>query len=858
VDSPADTLHLSARSRSPAREAGSTVGRYVVKRVVGEGGMGRVYEARDPQLDRAVALKLLHGSNPLYRARLLREAQAMARLEHENVVHVYDAGVDGDQAWVAMELIHGTTVAEWLKQAPRGWREVVRVFRAAGRGLAAAHAAELVHRDVKPTNLLVDEAGRVKVSDFGLVTTEDERATPTEEPPRVDEDSLAKSGALATPLTQVGSIVGTPAFMAPEQLRGERADARSDQFSFCVSLYWALYGRLPFGVRTAGPTPPVPPPPAGNPAPRFLHQVIVRGLADQPDARFPSLNALLAELDRDPARSRNRRLGALGAVAALSGVYFLARTQHDRAPVCAGSDAQLAGVWDGARREAVRRAFDGSGVPYAAAAFDGAARQLDGYAAGWVRQHGEACEATRVRHEQSEELYDLRMACLSQRRAELAQLTELLSRADGKLVERASSSVEALTGLGSCANVAELKAPLPPPEDARARAEARRLSDELGRARAFVAAGRYSDGLAGAQAAADGARALGWPPLQAEALYDVGYAQGRAGDAKHAVPSLESALVAAERGRNDRIAARSCAALVQIVGDEEGRLEPALAWSRHAFAWLDRMGGDDEILLKLRVNLGGIEEAQGRLDDARAEYEAALALAEKRAGSAVAAKPLGGLGLVAQDQERVEEAIAYQRRALALQEKLLGPDHPDVGVTLNNLAYSLVDGDQLDEAQRVLVRARALFEAALGPTHEFVAATVMSLGDVALRAGRLDEALALTLRAQSMREQRYGASHPYLAEVMVQLGFVRGARGEWGEALALHRRAVALAEPSLGKEHPTVAAGLCGEGAALVALHRPAEAIAPLERALALPLASRYRRGQAKEALARARAEARR
>src|SRR4051812_10268762 len=248
---PTETLPLGPQPpRQPGEPLprGSAVGRYVVLERIGSGGMGVVYAAYDPELDRKVALKLLRpdraGAAGEAALRLQRGAQAIARLSDPHVVAVYDAGTFGDQVFVAMELMEGRTLRQWLGEGKRGWREIVDVFVAAGRGLAAAHAAGLVHRDFKPDNVLLGTDGRVKVADFGL-------ARPVgDADPGGGEAALMESpgsrGLLATPLTEWGVAMGTPAYMAPEQLRGERADARSDQFSFCVALWEALYGRKPF------------------------------------------------------------------------------------------------------------------------------------------------------------------------------------------------------------------------------------------------------------------------------------------------------------------------------------------------------------------------------------------------------------------------------------------------------------------------------------------------------------------------------------------------------------------------------------------------------------------------------------
>jgi hypothetical protein len=297
---------------------GDTVGRYLVLGRLGAGGMGVVLSAYDPQLDRRVALKLLRAGLELAtgeaRARLVREAQAIAQLSHPNVVAVHDVGTAASgEVYVAMELVDGETLTRWLDAAARPWREVLDLFLQAGRGLAAAHAVGLLHRDFKPDNVLVGGDGRVRVTDFGLARSL-LGAPDGESAPR----PLPAPGALHQSLTATGTVLGTPRYMAPEQLRGDEADARADQFSFCVALYEALYGRHPLRGDTAqhmidaGERPLEPP---EGLVPSWLGKALVRGLDPAPARRFPSMSALLGELA--PIAPPRRRWAALGVGAVL-------------------------------------------------------------------------------------------------------------------------------------------------------------------------------------------------------------------------------------------------------------------------------------------------------------------------------------------------------------------------------------------------------------------------------------------------------------------------------------------------------------------------------------------------------------
>ena len=319
---------LSALFETPVEE--TRMGRYVVRGTLGEGGMGTVLEAVDPGLDRRVALKVLHRElDERHTMRLRREAQALAKLSHPNVVQVYEVGEVEGQTFVAMEKIKGLTLREWMRREPRpGWRECVEVYLQVGAGLVAAHEQGLVHRDSKPANAIIDAKGRVRVLDFGLAR-------------RTEDADVHESGQVRTPvgaedsavldatLTRTGAVLGTPAYMPLEQMAGGEADARSDQFSFCVSLYEAIYGERPFEGTTLpalmvamrhGELRPVP---KGTKVPARLRSTLARGLSCKPRERWPSMDALMAELRGLLEVRRRGALPVLGVVGGALGVLGL-------------------------------------------------------------------------------------------------------------------------------------------------------------------------------------------------------------------------------------------------------------------------------------------------------------------------------------------------------------------------------------------------------------------------------------------------------------------------------------------------------------------------------------------------------
>jgi serine/threonine protein kinase len=305
------------------------VGRYSVLRRLGRGGMSTVYRAYDPELDRQIALKLVttwDDADSEGPARLVREARAMAKITHPNVAAVYDVGLVDDGVYIAMELIEGPTLDAWTRATARPWTEILRMYLLAGRGLAAAHDAGLVHRDFKPDNVMVGLDDRPRVLDFGLarpaatddddeLLLPDESSIPMPRPPPTPWDasisglratlgpqsaSISGSFDLSIAVTRTGIVTGTPAYMAPEQHLGELGGPGSDQFAFCVSLWEALYRQRPFAgdnffeVADAIVEGRLLPPPAQPRVPGWITHLLERGLAREPEQRHPSMRSLLA------------------------------------------------------------------------------------------------------------------------------------------------------------------------------------------------------------------------------------------------------------------------------------------------------------------------------------------------------------------------------------------------------------------------------------------------------------------------------------------------------------------------------------------------------------------------------------
>ncbi|MEM6989031.1 MAG: serine/threonine-protein kinase [Myxococcota bacterium] len=396
---------------------GEALGRYLLLDRLGAGAMGEVFSAYDPELDRKVAVKLLRtgGGDPAARRRLLREAQAMAKLNHANVVTVHDVGTANDRVYIAMELVDGQTLSQWLSDAKHTQAEALEVLVAAGRGLAAAHAKRLVHRDFKPDNVMVGRDGRVLVTDFGLVHSEHADA---DAPDLELEPSLTTMDSSVTPLTNSGTVVGTPRYMAPEQWAGLATDGRTDQFAFCVVLYQALCGTWPFVgdsvpvlMRNVTEHNLVALPPRTR-IPIAVRRAILRGLSLRRDDRWPTMERLLLELSRDRQARRRRWITGVAVAASGAGLAVVAMRTVDREPLpCAEAGQPVREQWSPVSRRRVAEALLATGAPYAEDTVATVHQRLDDYVDRLESAYAQACRDTHVLGRQSEAAIDTASSC---------------------------------------------------------------------------------------------------------------------------------------------------------------------------------------------------------------------------------------------------------------------------------------------------------------------------------------------------------------------------------------------------------------------------------------------------------------
>ncbi|HEY2748003.1 MAG TPA: serine/threonine-protein kinase [Polyangia bacterium] len=790
-DATTSTLPRASASREATvtLAAGDLVGRYKVLEVLGAGGMGVVYGAFDPELQRKVALKLVRAelTDAELRARLWREAQAMARIRHPNVITVFDVGTWNEQMFVAMEVIDGWTLTSWQAARSRSVEEILRVFVAAGAGLAAAHAVGLVHRDFKPDNILIGGDGRVCVTDFGLARAV---ALPSE----MDVPLLSESSGNVTvtgELTRNGAVVGTPAYMAPEQMRGTPPDGRADQFSFCVALFEALYGVRPFPGKSLGELERTifeedRLRPRRKGVPRSVRRALARGLSYAAAARFDSMDALLGALA--PARRMvpAALVAGIAAVAVAGAVVSGAHWQRDRARMCRGAGDKLAGVWDGPRRAAVAAALGGS---------DARGRQraervlaaLDDYAGRWVRAYTDACEATRVRGEQSEALLDLRMQCLDGRRKETEELTRILA-SDRELGDKAAQAVSSLPPVAACADVTALARPRQAPAAAQAALEApRRL---LARARAELNALKCSDARANATAAAAEAARLDDPTLSAGIYLQLARTERCLGELAATHATLIDGAVAAARAHDE--------VQLTFLTSEMIELDAQQAEFADAEHWVTL--GDDAV-----AHAGGDAWAE-------ADHLYARAILEWR-------------------RNRLAESAQLHRRAAQFYDRVEGGAVYDRLRNLGQLAAVLGSMGRFAEARPLQEESRDRFAAMLGPD-SIVTLTIEE--NMALDAWEEGDLAAATAGARRFLERVGPASPSHLSTAQANYGWMLIESHRLDEAVSWLERALASAEKLDGKHDEETEFALAGLGAAYVARGEPRLALAPLEHALAL------------------------
>ena len=782
------------------------IGRFTLLDRVGIGGMGEVFAAYDERLDRKIAIKLVRSDNHASaRAgdRLLREAQTLARLSHPNVVHVYDVGRYRDRVYLAMEFIRGLPLDRWLEgarslSAADRQRAVLRQLIAAGRGIEAAHEAGLIHRDIKPGNIVVGDDGRARVLDFGLASARGDRPTTGATAPDRPADSevatapVAVSAPATTPgderLTPDNAVMGTPSYMAPELFQGAEASALSDQFSFCVTAFEALVGSRPYpatsvearraslldsAALTASCRA------AGLPGP--VRKAIIRGLQPEPVKRHADMSQLLYALDGWP---RRRHLSWLLLALLIAGSALLGATavrSPGAEPSCLGAERELAQVWTEQRLQRVRARVLGTDQPFAPETWQLLERDLEHFVDRWHTMHRDACVAHREGH-QSDSLLDRRMACLDGRRASLDTALAVLEAPGVDDLARETELIQKLPDPDDCGDIAALTAEVPPPRDPTVAREVRQLRHQLGQARVIENAGRYREALTLAREVAERAQPLGYLPLLAEARL----AEGRA-----------------------------------LIKSEDGDLRTRAIPPLDQAVKLGFQAGDQALAIEALARLVYARSTLGQMTGSSLEFASALApLAQQLAnGEHAHALLLNNLGVAHLALEQRREARAVFARGLAV---LQSDDRPLALVIRQNLV--MVTSDRTSRA-----RLAQEILSALQRTHG--AGHPRTLQRRIQAASYLDDPQAahdmLAPACAAFAEPGYN-NDDALAHCLLQQGFLAGELGQPKRAAAHLRASLAAAERS--QQHQLTRA--VATGYAHLYENQPEAALAAFQEAL--------------------------
>ncbi len=885
--SPLTRTRTVGRRRAAADDP-KKIDRFVIQRRLGAGGMSVVYEALDERIGRRVALKLMHmGDADTDRERLRREAQALARVSHPNVVEVYEIGEHDGKAFVAMAVADGAPLDRWLRAQPRTTAEIVGAFVQAGEGLAAAHAHGLVHRDFKPGNVLMGDDGRVRVVDFGLVResvgNEPSSSAQLPIPAEISGGQLPASAWKET-LTRTGAMVGTPAYMSPEQLGGMVVGPASDQFSFCVALYEALLGRHPFVVdgnwqqlpynvlegRAQRPTPK-------DRVLAGLGKIVMRGLAPRPEDRWPGMDVLLPALRRALDR-RGPRPAAVAVglgLLVLGGVALHRSLQTAEEHHCRRGAIIMQHAWNDDVRQELREAWTATKVAGAADTWDRVDARLRASADEWWGIHRAACEG--------DVPVSSSATCLMRWADGLRAHLAVMERPNEALLHNAVQMLGELPSLDACT------AALDAPPDAPA-PELPPWQGELVQVDVLLSAGQFEEATPLIEALVARAAAEGSPRLTAEANYRLGRLLMFRVEYEAAGATLEEAYLGAKPLGLDRLAAESAIMLVQLYGEVHHQSDEAARWAGHARAETERVG-DPVLESRYRNAWGRALRSEGELEEALVQHEQALAILSElpSADPSDLANTHFQLGSVLGLLERPAEALPSLEQALHIQREQLGPQHPRLAPTLINLGIFMWMTDRPAEALTTLMQAHEVAKVA-NPNNlrqivfplELVSSIHESerrLGQAAHELRRYRDGLAqladpseadeVQHELYSCRIARYegdvegglehcrkalahvgtapspeGETQAWLPDIHRNMAMLLASQGKRDEALASERRAFEATLALVGDERPRPLAVQMKEdgarhalGRALMLAGKHAEALAMLDEAAAAHVA---------------------
>ncbi len=808
---------------------GSKVGRYMMLDLLGTGAMGVVFAAYDPELDRRVALKLLRErtGDDERNARMVREARATARLAHPNVVVVHDVGEFEGNVFMAMELVVGGTLGDWLKATERSRDAILDVFLDAGQGLLAAHAAGLVHRDFKPANVLMGDDERARVTDFGLARAGDSVETTTH------QALVTLSGSGDVVITRTGALVGTPAYMSPEQFEGRVADARSDQFSYCVALAEALSGERPFEGRSlmelqasvcSGKLRPS----ALDALPRPLQVALTRGLSVDPSERFPDMRSLLdvvTEVRRGRPRRAFKRASMLGVVVlGTAGVAWvstqMAASASEPLTMCSQDGNTFDAAWTPARAHEIEASLAGLDRAAAPRVARNVVAMLDTYADSWTEVHAATCDSGAA----TVEARYATLRCLELGRSKAAALLTALSEDDVGMLEHAEEAVSDLPQPEGCRDPGWRDLRLEPPEVVAEEVAAQR--EALALAEAYSTTGQYRLAADRAQVVLDASLAVSFEPLLLEARSVLAGALLMAGQREAAELNLRASWSDAIRLGDPGWQARVAANMFDVVGNADGgsRSDGAF-WRDVAGAALEGAGETHPAAWHYWNGRGKFEAYGGDYQAALEAFDTALALpnlsTSQRIGSTIG-RVATRRQLVSGDELR--EVLEEGEAMMKLVRDRLGPKHPRMISAVQPWSAVLADLGRGEEALPALDDAMSVAEAFLSPEDTRIAGLLTSRAGAYAAAGNPVAALGDHRRIVSIREATDPIDEGSLGLAYNNLAVAEMGMGDNAASVESLKRALPHLEAAFGREHINVANCRTSLASNLVKLGRYGEA----------------------------------
>jgi len=798
-----------------AEPAPVRLGRFEIQERVGRGGMGLVYSAADPKLNRTVAIKVVRPEvgDDTSGDQLLEEAKTLARISDPNVVAILDAGRTGDRVWIAMEFVD-STLKQWLETGPAPG-EILTAFHQAGRGLAAAHAAGLVHRDFKPSNVLLRNDGRAVVADFGLARV-------------VTEDG-------------VRGCAGTPFYMSPEQYDGDPVDARSDQFSWCVALHEALYADHPFRGDTL-------PERQASSAQGLLRQAhdhapgplvlaaLRRGLAHRPEDRYADMNALLEAVFLEPQRRARRRVlaAAGGGLLCLTAAALIALPNPEPVDPCESSANAIHETWTDEPREAIRTAFAATESPTAAIDAARVVTLIDNYAEEWTSRRRDVCEAALVAHAGNAGMFDRRIACLESRHGDLRSLLPQLMEVDADLARRAPEIAHRLPSLSACEDDDALMAQAPIPEDPSQAVAVKRLREELSEVRALLMVGRHNAASGRLTELRTRADTLGFAPTQSTVRRLQAQVHTSEGEPKAAAVLLEEAAVMAESAGDFASVVQCARELVNYYAQQDPMAPEAEAWFRRGLAGLERIGNPPSPTANLWLARGIARVTAGDLDGARqaGDHAAAVLREAENVDPLMTAKVSSTRGVFMMRGAHLDDALAEFTAAADIYRAEFGESNAKLAGMHTNIGGVYFNRGDLAAARREYQIALEIHVSLQGADSVRLADPLYNLAVIHMDLGEFDEAAALFRRCLDMYARERGPEHQHVGSVYAELAEVEMQRGKPGDADEMFRRAYRIQVATLGPDHPRLDRALRGMAHAAVALGRFDDAIAHQETAL--------------------------